>query len=46
MKIGERDAAKKNGDFKKADRIRGELLTKYGIELIDGIDGVTKWIFA
>ena len=39
-KIEERNLAKKNKDFAKADMIRDELL-KQGIKLIDGREGTT-----
>ena len=35
-----RNEAKKNKDYKKADKIRDDLLEK-GIKLIDGRDGTT-----
>ncbi len=41
-KIIERNVARKNKDFKKADAIRQELL-KDGIELVDQPDGSTSW---
>ena len=39
-KISERNAAKKNKDYEKADKIRAELLEK-GIKIIDGRDKTT-----
>jgi cysteinyl-tRNA synthetase len=41
-KIADRAAAKKNGDFATADRIRDELKAE-GIQLLDRADGKTDW---
>ncbi len=43
--IEERRIARQNRDFKRADRIRAELLSQ-GITLIDRPDGTTHWLRA
>ncbi len=42
MLLDARSAARKSKDFRKADRIRDELLA-LGIELEDKKDGTTVW---
>ena len=42
--IDERQEAKLNKDFAKADQIRDDLLASFGIQLIDKPGGKTDWI--
>ena len=40
--LGERDEARKTGDYKRSDELRAELERKYGIRVKDTKDG-TRW---
>lgn len=43
--VKERDVARKEGNFIKADRLRETLADTYGVELIDQVNGPSGWKF-